>query len=413
MTTDATRPATPDQPADLPQDSELAARCECCGQVLPAQTGRARPRKYCPDGRGRFEADHRLTCAELGPALEKTRRVFGTEAVPAADLDRLGAQLTAVRELFGPSGPLAALAGAVAAVSERLDDTVAEARDRAAHAEATQRDAEGRAEAASLERDRAVAQALAAHSDQLAAERARDQAVRAQTAAEQAQRLAEQTAARAEEARALHEGRAERAEAAAQRDRERAEHAEAQVTRLNATIDGLRDQLRQATERAQAERDWAAAAYADTAATLTRLSAEHAQALRQAERDHAAELADRDRRGATIQAAFDQHRRQTHAALTRLLDTTTPPSAPTPDGDPDPHRAPAPASGVTPVPIGANQSLDATAAALPTAVAPLDGPLASEASPPRPDSGQLAEQVEVLRAGLHELLAVLTRDSSS
>jgi len=384
--------------------------------VLPAQTGRARPRKYCPDGRGRFEADHRLTCAELGPALEKTRRVFGTEAVPAADLDRLGAQLTAARELFDPGGPLAALAGAVAAVSERLDGAVAEARDRAARAEATRRDAEGRAEAAGLERDRAVAQALAAHSDQLAAERARDQALRAQAAAEHTQRLAEQAAARAEEARALHEGRAERAETAAQRDRDRAEHAQAQGIGLNATVDGLRDQLRQATEHAQAERDWAATAYADTAAALTRLSAEHAQALRHAERDHAGELADRDRRVATAQVALDQHRRQTHAALTRLLHATTPPSAPAPapDGGPDPHRAPAPANGATPAPVGPNQSsLDATAAALPTVTVPPDGPPASAALPPRPDSDQLAEQVEALRAGLHELLAGLTGDSIS
>src|SRR5690606_591117 len=54
-------------------------RCQCCQQVLPEQKGRSRPRKYCADGTGRYEARYGMTCAELGPALEKVRHVFGAD----------------------------------------------------------------------------------------------------------------------------------------------------------------------------------------------------------------------------------------------------------------------------------------------------------------------------------------------
>src|SRR5690606_21552233 len=122
-------------------------RCQCCQQVLPEQKGRSRPRKYCADGTGRFEAEYGITCAELGPALEKVRQVFGAEAVPNADLDLLTEPVTTGQQLLGPGGAIAGLTDTLHGVRVRLDETVKAALARAEAAEAAERDALGRAEA--------------------------------------------------------------------------------------------------------------------------------------------------------------------------------------------------------------------------------------------------------------------------
>jgi colicin import membrane protein len=315
------------------------ARCECCGHPLPEQAGRARPRKYCPDGDGRFEPQ--ASCRELGPALELTRRVLGTEAVPNAELQRLGGQVHAALAVFDPAGPIEALRSGLLAVATRLDETVAAALAERETARTAERDALGQAEAQARLRQDAQQHAAEAGVARRDAERARDEAEHRRAEAAAAQRRAEDAQARAEEARTLQEGRAERAELAAGRDRQRAERADGEVARLAARLETLQAQLDRAHEHAALAATEAGArldrarseaeARVDAAHAGARRAAEgYAAALQRAEREHATLLATQQGRAQTAEAALARWRRDVHDGLARLQNVLT--EAPTSEG---------------------------------------------------------------------------------
>lgn len=343
-------------------------RCACCGHPLPPPTAtQKKPRKYCPDGQGGYEQRHGVTCTKFGPIKEEYERVFGRDAVPGADLERLGELIAAATEVLGPASPLltllTGLTGTLTGVGDHLQDVVVDAVAETARARAAEQAALGREAAAIIERDAAHAQAQQAVLDRHAAQRDRDTQVRAAeqraTAAEAAQRHAEHEQARLRGENTQLDGRAQRADAAAARDRDRAEKAKRTIARQATKIVELTRQLTDANARADAERDradvadravnelreatatriaeiqteatrqietarTAADARVDAARTsataaVERLGREHAEHIRRIDREHAAELA---ARGRVLQQQV--HRAQREVA--QLLADTEPDS---------------------------------------------------------------------------------------
>ena len=323
-------------PDGRPGGGSEAGRCGCCGQPLPVSTGRARPRRWCPTGAGRYVAEYGIECAELGPAVEKVRQVFGTTAVPAADLTVLGEHVDAVRAVFADTGPVAALTRVLGGLAGQLDDTVASAITRAETAEADARDAAGRTAVAERLRATAEQQAVDAHHQAAAARRDADRAAAAAAAAEQRARAAEQDAFAARDVERLQAHRADRADQAAGRDRERAENALAETAAAAATLAAVREQLTATEEAAAVDRrradtlqttlDELRAAHAgelltartEHAAVVQQLSRDHASELRRLQQDHATVLAERDRTLDLLRQDTGHRLRSLRNTLTRL-----------------------------------------------------------------------------------------------
>ncbi len=323
-------------------------RCAVCGRVLPPQ-GRARPRKYCPDGDGRY-VEQGVECRELGPAQEMVRRVHGGP-VPDLDLDRLAEQVDAVLAVFGGAGPVEGLRTGLRAVTEQLEHTVAAAIRTRSAAQDAARGALAQAAADEHRREAAEGRAEQAAAAEKDAERVRDQAEQARQAAEAARQAARRDQVAAEAGRAEQAARADRSDAAAARDRQRTEDAVAQVSTLTERVVSLQERCQQADLRAEAEGARAEQVRAEAAVEVRRVldrSSDQVEALRvdaaataqrhttavvTAERRSATELAERDRRLGEAEAAVEELRRTTRAGLRRLLRTG---SATTDDAAPDP-----------------------------------------------------------------------------
>jgi hypothetical protein len=338
--TDSSRGQGRPVPADLPL-------CAACGRVLPPQ-GRSRPRKYCPDGQGRY-LDQGIECRELGPAQEVVRRVHGSGDVPDLDLDRLGEQVNAVLAVFAGKGPVEGLRSRLGAVAEQLEHTVAAATEARAAAQDGERRALAEAGADQRRRADAQEQARQAVLDAHAAQDERDQAVGERRAAEAALREAERAQAAAEAARDEQGARAERADAAAARDRRRAEDAATLGATLAERVEALQEQVRQTARQSGAERERADAATAaaeqvraqavadvrqvtDQAASqvdavrthAADAAARHTTAILELERRRGTELAERDQRLREAEAAGAELRRTAGTGLRRLLRSAAP-----------------------------------------------------------------------------------------
>lgn len=345
------------------------ALCECCHQELPEQSGRGARIKFCPDGVGRYEPG--FHCRELGPALNLVRRAIGTEAIPGAEVERLGLHVQAVLDVLGDTGPIAVLTNTLTTVHGHLGDTVEAAIARAERAEEDARTAEGQAAADQRLRGIAEQQATTALQEKATAERLAQRAVADRDTALTAQRRAEQDLAAAVEGRRLEHERAERAERAAADVRQRVTEVERDNTELVTQLATVRTELAQANQRAIEERQRAdtavadatrireetattielvraetaqqiAAAHAETTAAVARQGVVHAERIRELERDHAAELGDRDRQVVAAQTARTDLIRRTRTTLQRLLASSTPEQPG--EAHPDPEAAAAQAA---------------------------------------------------------------------
>jgi chromosome segregation ATPase len=259
--------------------------------------------------------------------------------VSGTELDRLGEQVDAAQDLFGPDGQvltlLTQLIGTFTGVRTQLEDTVTDALTRAETAETAEREALGREAAAIRERDAANDQAQQAVLDRQAAERDRDRKVRAAedraTQAEEATRRAEIAQGKAEGERDQHQGRADRADEAATTAREKLAQVTQANTALTTQVENLTERLRLADERADKERERAdkvlaadqekvAAATAATAAAVARFTED----LQRIVGEHAVALAARDRQIAAAGLALARHVQQAKAAVAELLRDTMP-----------------------------------------------------------------------------------------
>lgn len=373
---------TGDETSGVRRAASAASRarlCSCCGNPLPPPTAQQKkPRKFCPPGLGGYEERYGITCTELGPAKEKYELVFGREAVPAADLEHLSAQIAAAQDLLGPASTVATLfstlAGTLAGVGDRLDGTVAAALAETARATASEREALGSVAAMVIERDAANELAQQAVLDRQEMERDRNTKVRIAeeraNKANEAKRIAEIAQGKAEAERDQHKGRANRAEEAvetarikltaateanvtliakneeltsqleqantrADNERSRADQAVEETNRVRAELEQKLDQVRKEAEaKIEKARSDASAAVEAARAETARQSREHTNALERLGRERADELAKHARTLAEANGRAEQLQRRAQDGLARLLRSATTPVEPVDQDDP-------------------------------------------------------------------------------
>jgi hypothetical protein len=291
MTSETT---TPDEADETPagggeHDNTPVRRCEFCQQELPPQTGKARRRRWCPDGQGKYVATVG-DCGKLGPAWELVAPLMeaGIQPVLEGDLEHLARLLE----------PLHQLSQALAAVDARLDGSVIEAGKRQQLAEVRAQTAERRAQIAEDDRAEFERAAREATERMASALRDADDALSAAAAAQRAQRDAETKAAAANERARLNAEWAERAENAEQRARQEADEQRAKNVMLAAELDTERKLRAAADQDVENERSLRERFEADTDRRVEQLQADHTAALTRTEKrtnELAAALAQRER----------------------------------------------------------------------------------------------------------------------